>query len=105
MYEHLAEQGKPTPLDSRPDFDMDCAWFVQMFNSLSGSRSIGFGGAGSIPFSEIIRYIETFGTFIGVEEDIQILQAMDRQFLEQSRKEAEKANERARQKSQAARKR
>jgi len=98
LYEHLAEQGKPTPLDSRPEFDQDCAWFIQMFNTLSGSRPIGFGGAGSIPFSEIIRYIEVFGCYIGVEEDVQILQTMDRTFLEQSRKESERANERTKQK-------
>jgi len=76
-----------------------------MFNALSGSRPIGFGGVGSVPFSEIVTYIEKFGTYVGFEEDIQIFQAMDRVFLEQSRKEAEKVSERAKQKQQAARKR
>jgi hypothetical protein len=59
----------PPALASKPDLTVDVAFYIEAFYFLSGFRSQGFSGPGSLLFSDIIRYAELVG--YTASEDIQ----------------------------------
>jgi len=50
----------PAALQRRPKLYPWCVHYLEAFHTLSGSRALGFGGAGPIPLSEIRAYFEIF---------------------------------------------
>lgn len=56
QYEAQREHGHKTPLDYEPEMYADLSWVWDAFHALSGSRQMGYGAVGPVPFEAIDRY-------------------------------------------------
>ncbi len=77
----MQQEGKKTPLDDQPEIDAYDQWFLQAFNRLANGRQVGMDYC-PLVVSEITKYwkdVERIGELI---EFIDIMQALDRAFLE-----------------------
>lgn len=81
MLRQIAKMNKTVPkaLMNKPDVTEWLAPYINSFNALSNSRSIGMS-AGFIPVSEIIAYAHAIGE-PDVDEFIRIMQIADQAFM------------------------
>lgn len=76
--------GQKVPaLENRPELSRWTAPYFEAFLTLTDSRSIGFGGAGAIPLSEIKAYCDLYQIDDVDEIDrlITMIKALDSEFL------------------------
>lgn len=79
-----ADAGSKTPLDEWPELDGRLSEIYQAFWNLSGSRPVGFGGAGPIPWEASENWLDRHGIDdLSEREEIKMLwAALDGKYLE-----------------------
>lgn len=80
----LAEQGEEPPaLKDRPRLKPWLAEYMGAFKLLSSSRSVGMGGVGAIPISEMMAYFALSEIFDPDEREtyITMMQSLDSAYL------------------------
>jgi hypothetical protein len=81
----------PEALQRRPPLDAPLRWYLEAFYDLSRGRQITMGGAGPIPLSEILAYMQMF-EITDLDERASFLRTMgrlDAVYLEAQHKKAE----------------
>lgn len=87
----LAEQGKDVPADLRPvEVWPVAAPYRDAFSVLSAARRQGMHGWEALAYSEIVAYAHEngyAGSIVELEEFVNLIQAQDTAFLEESAKQ------------------
>ena len=94
FYEQLEAKGKTTPLSAQPPIDQNCAWYLEVFSTLSNSRTQGFEGYNPITLSEIMVYYQLFGAIDSVDDYLAIIQKVDNAYLRFSSEQIKRQKDR-----------
>lgn len=86
-FRKLAEQGKSVPVEAieQPTLTRDELPYWEAFNLLHLSRANSGFGAGAIPLSELMAYLDLMQIPIGEEREhyVRVIRAMDHAYLVQ----------------------
>lgn len=82
----------PALAESGPALAPGLGLYLQAFEDLSPSRSIGFGGPGPIPFEAIDRYATRFciDDIDDFDDLLRLIRALDEEYLDWAAEQAER---------------